>query len=69
MIRNAKVLFCDNEHGAGDVTFPRTDELRDQDFIEPMTRRMLRAAARKAGWKFSGGRDWCDGCVDSGEAA
>ena len=27
------------------------------------------AAARKAGWKFSGGRDWCDGCVDSGEAA
>jgi len=51
------------------VTFPRTDELRDQDFIEPMTRRMLRAAARKAGWKFSGGRDWCDGCVDSGEAA
>ena len=27
MIQKCKLLFCDNEHGFGDVTFPKIDDM------------------------------------------
>jgi len=63
MIRNVKVIFCDNEHVFGEVTFPRVDELTEQDFISPRSAKQLRAEAKKAGWtaiRKSG--DYCDAC-------
>jgi len=64
MIRSAKVLFCDNEHGAGDVTFPLLADLDERSFVEPMNIRQLRAEAKKAGWKYKSKRDWCDACAE-----
>jgi hypothetical protein len=66
MVRSTKVLFCDNEHGSGDVTFPRIEEMNDESFIYPPTLRALRAAAKKAGWSRHAGSDYCDQCTESG---
>ncbi len=66
MIRTAKVLFCDNEHGAGDVTYPDLERLNERDFIQPRGIRTLRAEAKKAGWSRHNGADYCDICTESG---
>jgi hypothetical protein len=64
MIRSVKVLFCDNEHGVGDITFPRIDELSEEMFIYPRTTAQLRKEAKKAGWKHIRGNDYCNDCVE-----
>lgn len=69
MIRKCIILFCENEHGTGDVTFPDVDaleghKLREQ-FIQGNTVGSLRAAARKAGWGRVNGGDYCPGCIES----
>ena len=67
MICTAKILFCENEHGCGDVTFPNTDDLNERSFMVPMTIRMLRAKAKIAGWTRSKGRDLCDICSEEND--
>lgn len=61
MIRRAMQLFCDNEHGFGDVVFPDAGPTFD------MTAVQLRRAARAAGWKRHQNVDYCDSCVASNE--
>lgn len=63
MIRKTAVLFCDNEHGNGDVTFPDIDDLRSEHFVAPRTTAQLRKEARKAGWRRVDGVDYCDACT------
>ena len=62
MIRAAKILFCDNEHGFGNVTFPEKERLDDQLFVEPVSARQLRKQAKEAGWTREGGVDYCPTC-------
>jgi hypothetical protein len=66
MIRTFKVLFCDNEHGTGDVIFPEnfSQELHD-DMLQSRTAAQLRKDAKKAGWSRVGGVDYCDSCTES----
>lgn len=69
MIRKLNVIFCENEHGAGDVTFP--DLLAtsgwglEQQFIEGNTVGGLRKAAKEKGWGRVNGADFCPGCMES----
>lgn len=68
MIRTAKVIFCDNDHGTGDITFPSLDrsvaEL-EAEYISPQTIGQLRRNAKKAGWGRLNGADYCPGCIDA----
>jgi len=60
MIRTAKVLYCEEEHGVGDITFPAlgdVDPMRDVNAVE------LRRRAKAAGWVRVHGADYCDGCA------
>lgn len=70
MIRTAKIIFCDNEHGTGDVTYPDIlsaigEELR-QHFIDSPTLKELRKDAKKAGWSRHEGGDYCPMCTEGG---
>jgi hypothetical protein len=63
VIRTAKVIFCDNEHGTGDVTFPET--LEPQGFIDgPMNTTALRIKAMEVGWGRVNGGDYCPSCME-----
>ena len=70
MTISMKFIFCDNEHGTGDVCFPSVDgdphSVR-QAIVDGQhqTLRGLRAEARKAGWSRSGGVDYCPHCTES----
>jgi hypothetical protein len=64
MIRSVKLLFCDNDHGCGDVTFPCIADLDSQAFVEPKTVGQLRKEARKAGWSHKNGADYCEICTE-----
>ena len=70
MIYKTLILFCDNEHGTGDVTFPDLDSLDSfetkQSVIKGATTRELRAEAKKAGWGRVNGGDYCPQCMESG---
>ena len=61
MIRTAKVIFCDEEHGIGDVSFPDTPVV-DMEFN--FSSAALWQEARNAGWRKIGGRHLCPTCVD-----
>jgi hypothetical protein len=63
MVRTTKALFCNEDHGSGDVTFPALIDLIEMSFIFPPDLRRLRAEAKAAGWKYIKGRDYCEGCV------
>ncbi len=70
MIRKCALLFCDNEHGTGDVCFPDVKAMSgheiDQTFITGSTTlRGLRKAAKQAGWGRVNGGDYCPGCMES----
>jgi hypothetical protein len=69
MIRSAKVLFCENEHGTGDITYPDLDELDPFDtkqlFIGKRTAAALRKEAKKVGWGRINGGDYCPECMES----
>ena len=67
MIRRAIVIFCDNEHGTGDVTFPSLDRSVHQlqgEYVAPQTVRQLRKAAKKDGWGRIDGGDYCPSCME-----
>jgi hypothetical protein len=42
MIRAVKVIFCENEHGSGDVTFPDWQHIEPLDFQRAATGANLR---------------------------
>ena len=69
MIRKCVILFCENEHGTGDVTFPDVVALDghqlQQHFIEDHTVVQVRKAAKAAGWGRVNGADYCPVCMDS----
>jgi hypothetical protein len=52
MIRRAMVLYCDEEHGFGEVCFP-ADNNGDPVFEPDLTAAQIRRRAREAGWRFS----------------
>jgi hypothetical protein len=69
VIQAAKIVFCENEHGAGDVTFPDLDELSafdlKQHFIGKKGTGQLRKEAKAAGWGRINGGDYCPGCMEA----
>ena len=68
MIRAAKLIFCDNEHGTGDVTFPSLDRDVQQlqgEYVAPQTVAQLRKAAKKEGLTRIDGSDYCPQCSES----
>lgn len=69
MIRKCQLIFCDNEHGVGDVTFPDMDSMDTngivQAFIQADSVGALRKAAKAAGWGRVNGGDYCPGCMES----
>jgi hypothetical protein len=68
MIRTVKVIFCDNEHGTADVSFPALGDLETQTLIDNVeTVGTLRKKAKAAGWTRVNGADYCPGCSDVDE--
>jgi hypothetical protein len=66
MIRTLKVLFCDNEHGRGDVTLPDLRyDVEPLDLINAETVPQLRKRARALGWVHHNGADYCPDCAAS----
>lgn len=68
MIRTTKIIFCGNEHGNGDVTFPSLDRATPElaaEYVVPQTVRELRKSAKKAGWGRVNGEDYCPACMES----
>lgn len=70
MTRKSQILFCDNEHGTGDVCFPDVSVLSgfgvQQLFIAGSTSaRGLRKAAKEKGWGRVNGGDYCPECMES----
>lgn len=72
MIRKAQIIFCDNEHGTGDVCFPDLTSLSGFEFqqklIEGNDFRSVRKAAKALGWGRVNGGDYCPGCMAIMEA-
>lgn len=70
MINKCVILFCDNEHGTGDICFPDIDHMGawelKQTFIKSNDVRLLRREAKKAGWSRIGKGDYCPACTESG---
>ena len=68
MIRTVKVIFCENEHGVGEVMFPALGDLDAQTLIDNTeTAATLRKKAKAAGWTRVNGADYCPGCSDVDE--
>lgn len=69
MTRKAIILFCDNEHGTGDVSFPDLTMLDGFEFqqvlINGNTVGAVRRAAKAEGWGRVNGGDYCPGCMAS----
>jgi hypothetical protein len=68
MIRTAKLLFCDQEHGVGgEMTFPDVHAVAHtlhQHFIVSLNAKELRKQAKKEGWSFVDGHDYCPVCTE-----
>jgi len=60
MVHKAVRLACNEEHGFGDVFFPE-DEIFDPKYCNA---RVLRKAAKAAGWGRVNGGDYCPTCMD-----
>ena len=68
MILKANILFCDNEHGNGDVTFPdlkMSEPDLIQAFLVDTVARSVRRAAKAKGWGRVNGGDYCPVCMES----
>jgi len=69
MIRKLQVIFCDNEHGTGDVCFPDIGTMNEdqvhQVFIAGNSLGEVRREARAAGWRRVNGGDYCPACFES----
>ena len=69
MTHKAHLLFCDNEHGTGDVSFPDVKVLDGHDlqqhFMLGLSAGALRKVAKQAGWGRVNGGDYCPHCMES----
>lgn len=69
MLRKLSAIFCENEHGTGEVTFPNLRELPDFELhrlmIDPPTDAQLRRKAKAAGWVRHNGADYCPACKEA----
>jgi hypothetical protein len=69
MTRKCVILFCENEHGNGDKTFPDLDSMTteaiQQAFIIARSVGSLRRDAKKEGWGRVNGGDFCPSCMES----
>ena len=70
MIRTLRVIFCENEHGTGDVCFPDIGTMDDYAVKQLIiagksTIGALRKEARQAGWGRVNGGDFCPACMES----
>ena len=69
MIAKAVILFCDNEHGLGEVSFPDLSKMDvweiEQHFISGKSVRDVRREAKTAGWGRVNGGDYCPLCLES----
>lgn len=65
MLRTGKRIYCDNEHGCGEVTFP--DDAEHVDFINGTRAQTLRTLAKAAGWTITKTHDLCPGCSESAQ--
>ena len=63
VIRKLNFLFCENEHGTGDVCFPDVSRIDAYDIVEGNTVREVRKAAKQEGWGRVNGGDFCPGCM------
>lgn len=70
MIRKCVLLFCDNEHGNGEVTFPDVGIMTVGDIQSELVKerplKQLRKDAKLAGWGRINGGDYCPACMESG---
>lgn len=70
MHRKCGVIFCANEHGLGDVTFPDLEAMSlhelVQRFVNSPTEAQTRREAKAAGWRRVNGEDYCPQCVENG---
>lgn len=67
MIRKLHFIFCDNEHGTGDVCLPDPDDgSLKQKIVEGNTVRALRVEAKQKGWGRVNGGDYCPDCMETG---
>lgn len=70
MTRKCILIFCDNEHGSGDVCFPNVDAMSNHEikqmFLHDNSAAQLRQLAKKEGWGRVNGADYCPGCMESG---
>lgn len=68
--RTCGVIFCENEHGTGEVTFPDLEQMSAYDlqqrFVNSPTQAQTRREAKAAGWRRIYGADYCPACVESG---
>jgi hypothetical protein len=64
MIRKVRILYCDNEHGFGNVTYPDLVNTIEEEIWENSIS-SLRAEAKKLGWGRVNGGDYCPGCMES----
>jgi hypothetical protein len=64
------VIFCENEHGCGDVTFPNLEQMSvyelQQRFVNSPTEGQTRREAKASGWRRVNGADYCPQCVENG---
>ena len=67
MIRKCLFIFCENDHGTGDVCFPDVENLHSYQIVEKdgITAGSLRRLAKQAGWGRVNGGDYCPGCMEN----
>lgn len=69
-VLKSAIIFCDNEHGTGDVCFPDLDDMDSFQVKEAIKRELpltvLRKDAKAAGWGRVNGGDYCPACMESG---
>jgi hypothetical protein len=68
--RKCGVIFCENEHGCGEVSFPDLGSMSqfelEQWFINSPTEAQTRREAKAAGWGRVNKADYCPQCMESG---
>ncbi len=64
-IQTTRVLFCDNEHGIGERTYPELSDLQSDSFVNAPAPGRLRKKAKELGWGRHEGGDYCPECMET----